>query len=274
MASIAEATRKAAEAVSAMTAVKPKIGIILGTGLGALAEKIDTDCTIPYGDIPGFARSTVATHAGQLIAGEIRGVPVAVMEGRLHCYEGYSAAEVSFPVRLIKGLGARILIVSNACGGMNPLFARGDLMVIEDHVNMMGVNPLVGPHEEDLGTRFPDMSEPYDRELIALAEDTALGLKLKLQRGVYAAVLGPNLETRAEYRMLRRMGADAVGMSTVPEVIVAAQAGLRVLGLSVITDICLPDALEPASIEEIIKTAGAAEPKLAGLVEEVIAKLK
>ena len=274
MASIAEATRQAAEAVSARTAVKPEIGIILGTGLGALTEKIDTDYTIPYADIPGFALSTVATHAGQLIAGEIRGVPVAVMEGRFHCYEGYSAAEVSFPVRLIKALGARILIVSNACGGLNPLFARGDLMVIEDHINLMGVNPLVGPHEEELGTRFPDMSEPYDHELIRLAEDTALGLKLKLQRGVYAAVLGPNLETRAEYRMLRRMGADAVGMSTVPEVIVAAQAGLRVLGLSVITDLCLPDALKPASIDEIIKTAGEAEPKLAGLVEEVIAKLE
>jgi len=273
MARIVETTHKAAEAVTSRTSIKPKIGIILGTGLGALTKKIDTECTIPYTDVPGFARPTVATHAGHLILGRIRGVPVIVMEGRFHCYEGYSAREVTFPVRVFKALGAEILVVSNACGGMNPVYKQGDLMVIEDHINQMGVNPLVGPHDDELGPRFPDMSEPYDRELIDLTEQTAVELKLKLQRGVYAAVLGPNLETRAEYRMLRTIGADVVGMSTVPEVIVAAQAGLRTLGLSVVTDLCLPDALKPASIHEIIKTATEAEPKLAKLVEEVIAKL-
>ncbi len=274
MASIAEAARKAAEVVSSKTSIRPKIGIILGTGLGALAEQIDTDSKIPYSDVPGFSRPTVASHAGQLIAGKIRGVPVIVMEGRFHCYEGYSALEVTFPVRLIKALGADTLIVSNACGGMNPLYRQGDLMVIDDHINLMGVNPLIGPNEDELGPRFPDMSEPYDRELISIAEETALELNLRLQRGVYVAVLGPNLETRAEYRMLRTLEADVVGMSTVPEVIVAVHAGLRVLGLSVVTDLCLPDALKPASIDEIIKTANEAEPKLAKLVEEVIAKLK
>ena len=274
MESIAEAAGKAAEVISARTSIAPAIGIILGTGLGALGEKIDTDCTIPYADVPGFARPTVAGHAGQLILGRIRDVPVIVMEGRFHCYEGYSAREVTFPVRLFKAVGAETLIVSNACGGMNPIYIQGDLMVIEDHINLMGVNPLAGPNEDALGPRFPDMSASYDPGLIKLAEETALSLGMKLQRGVYVAVMGPNLETRAEYRMLRTMGADVVGMSTVPEVIVAAHAGLRVLGMSVVTDLCLPDALKPASIDQIIKTANEAEPKLAKLVEEVIAKLR
>lgn len=273
MESIAEAAGKAAEVVSSRTSIAPAIGIILGTGLGALGKKIGTDCTIPYADVPGFARPTVTGHAGQLILGKIRDVPVIVMEGRFHCYEGYSAREVTFPVRLFKAMGAETLIVSNACGGMNPLYSQGDLMVIEDHINLMGVNPLAGPNEDALGPRFPDMSAPYDPELIKLTEETALSLGMKLQRGVYVAVMGPNLETRAEYRMLRTMGADVVGMSTAPEVIVAAHAGLRVLGLSVVTDLCLPDALKPASIDQIIKTANEAEPKLAKLVEEVIAKL-
>ncbi|NQT20726.1 MAG: purine-nucleoside phosphorylase [Planctomycetes bacterium] len=274
MESIVEAAGKAAEAVSSKGSISPVIGIILGTGLGALGQTIDIDCTIPYADVPGFARPTVASHAGQLILGKIRDVPVIVMEGRFHCYEGYTAREVTFPVRLFKAMGADTLIVSNACGGMNPLYSKGDLMVIEDHINLMGVNPLIGPNEDALGPRFPDMCAPYDPDLIKLAEETALSMGMKLQRGVYVAVLGPNLETRAEYRMLRTMGADVVGMSTVPEVIVAAHTGLRSLGLSVVTDLCLPDALKPASLDEIIKTANEAEPKLAKLVEEVIAKLK
>jgi len=274
MGAIADAARGAAEAVSARTAIKPEIGIVLGTGLGALAKRIETDAAIPYSEIPGFAEATVTTHAGQLILGKIRGVPVVVMEGRIHCYEGYTPQQVTFPVRLIKALGAGTLIVSNACGGMNPQMKAGDLMVIEDHINMMGVNPLIGPNEDELGPRFPDMSEPYDHGLIELAENAALDMKLPLKRGVYVAVTGPNLETRAEYRMLRAMGADVVGMSTVPEVIVAAHAALRVLGISVVTDICLPDALKPASIDEIIAIANDAEPKLAALVEEVIARLK
>jgi len=273
MGSIADAARRAAEAVNSRTSIRPKIGIILGTGLGALAKRIKTDATIPYTEVPGFEEVTVATHAGQLILGTIRGVPVAVMEGRYHCYEGYTPQQVTFPVRLIKALGADTLIVSHACGGMNPLMRRGDLMLIEDHINLMGVNPLVGPNEDELGPRFPDMSQPYDRELMELAESVALEMKLPLKRGVYVAVMGPNIETRAEYRMLRGMGADVVGMSTVPEVIVAAHAALRVLGISVITDMCLPDALKPASIDEIIQTATEAEPKLAKLVEEVIARI-
>jgi len=270
---IAENARKAAEAIASKTSLKPTIGIILGTGLGALAKKIETDCTLAYCDIPGFATATVTTHAGQLIMGRIRGMPVAVMEGRFHCYEGYTPQEVTFPVRLFRKLGAEILIVSNACGGMNPLFRLGDLMIIDDHINLMGVNPLAGPNEDEFGPRFPDMSAPYDRELIERAEEVALELKMKIQRGVYAGVLGPNLETRAEYRMLRRLGADVVGMSTVPEVIVAAHCGMRTLGISVVTDLCFPDFLKPASISEIIKTANDAEPGMARLVEEVIAKM-
>lgn len=271
---IAEAVKKAAEAVSSRTSIKPTVGIILGTGLGALARAIKVDCSIPYSEVPGFAETTVATHAGQLIIGMIRDVPAIVMEGRLHCYEGYSPLEVSFPVRLFKALGAEVLIVSNACGGMNPLYHLGDIMLIDDHINLMGVNPLIGPNEDELGPRFPDMSAPYDRELLSLAEETALELKMKVQRGVYVAVLGPNLETRAEYRMLGRLGADVVGMSTVPEVLVGVHSGLRILGISVITDMCFPDSLRPASITEIIKTASEAEPKLSMLVEEVIAKLR
>ena len=272
--SIAQAAGKAREYVLSKTSIRPKVGVILGTGLGALARNIATDCTIPYSDVPGFPESTVMTHAGMLILGRIRGVPVVVMEGRIHLYEGYSPREVAFPVRLIKALGAQILVVSNASGGMNPLFRQGDLMVIDDHINLMGANPLIGINEDAIGPRFPDMSEPYDRALVALAEQVALEQHTKLRRGVYVGVLGPNLETRAEYRMLRQLGADVVGMSTVPEVIVAVHAGLRTLGISVVTDLCLPDALKPASIDDIIRTASEAEPRLAALVEEVIARLK
>jgi len=273
MAIIAETARKAADAVSSRSSIKPTMGIILGTGLGALAKKIETDAVIAYAEIPGFAESTVMTHAGQLIMGKLCGQPVAVMEGRLHCYEGYSPQEVTFPVRLFKTLGAEILIVSNACGGMNPLFRLGDLMVIDDHINLMGVNPLIGPNEDEFGPRFPDMSAPYDRGLISLTEQVALEQQLRIQKGVYAAVTGPNLETRAEYRMLRTLGADVVGMSTVPEVIVAVHCGLRVLGISVVTDMCFPDSIKAANIAEIIKIANEAEPKLARLVEEVIARI-
>ena len=270
---IAETAHKAADLIASRTPIKPTIGIILGTGLGALAKKIENDCVISYSDIPGFAESTVATHAGQLIVGTLRNMPVAVMEGRVHCYEGYTPQEVAFPVRLFKAMGAEILIVSNACGGMNPLFKLGDLMIIDDHINLMGVNPLAGPNEDEFGPRFPDMSAPYDRNLISIAEQVALGLQLKVQKGVYAAVLGPNLETRAEYRMLRLLGADVVGMSTVPEVLAAAHCGMRTLGISVITDMCFPESLKPANIAEIIKIANEAEPKMARLVEEVIARV-
>ncbi|MBI2930037.1 MAG: purine-nucleoside phosphorylase [Planctomycetes bacterium] len=269
--------RKIDDAVAALrkrTAHTPDIGIILGTGLGGLAKEIEREATIPYEEIPHFARATVQTHRGELVVGRLSGRAIAAMEGRFHFYEGYSLEQITFPVRVLRAMGAKALIVSCACGGMNPLYRRGDLVVIDDHINLMGANPLIGPNDESLGPRFPDMSVPYDRELIALAEKSALELGIRTQRGVYAALTGPCLETRAEYRMLRAIGADIVGMSTVPEVIVGVHAGLRVLGLAIVTDLCLPDALQPANISEIIATANAAEPLLTALVKKVIAGIR
>lgn len=255
------------------TSLKPDVAIILGTGLGGLASEIDVESSIPYAEIPGFPLSTVETHAGRLLFGRLGGRPVVAMQGRFHRYEGYGLAEVTFPVRVLHALGARTLVVSNACGGMNPLWAPGDLVLLSDHINLLGDNPLVGANDERLGPRFPDMSAPYDPELRALARATALELGLVLREGVYLAVPGPSLETRAEYRMLRTMGADVVGMSTVPEVIVAVHAGMRALGISIITDQCLPDALEPADIGRIIATAGRAEPSLTRLIRGVVEQL-
>ena len=265
-----EAVEKAAEAVRPRMKAKPRVGIILGTGLGALAEELETAAEIPYEDIPGFPRTTLKAHAGRLVLGKLVGVEVVTMDGRFHYYEGYSLREVTLPVRVIRALGAEALIVSNAAGGMNPQHRKGDIIVIEDHINLMGVNPLIGPNDDSLGPRFPDMCEPYDRGLIELASRIALEEDIRAHTGVYVGVTGPNLETRAEYRFLRSVGADIVGMSTVPEVIVAVHSGLRVLGLSVITDECLPDALKPAEIEEIIAVATQAEPKLTRLVKRVV----
>jgi purine-nucleoside phosphorylase len=265
--------QEAKQAVQKRWPGNPRVGIILGTGLGGLAEDITTDVSIPYETIPHFLRSTVTSHAGNLVCGTLSGKTVVAMEGRIHAYEGYSLKQLTFPVRIMKALGCEILIASNACGGMNPQFAKGDLMVIEDHINLMGDNPLIGPNDERLGPRFPDMCLPYDRELIALTRRIALEEKIVCHQGVYVAVPGPNLETRAEYRWLRGMGADVVGMSTVPEVIVGVHAGLRNLGLSVITDMCLPDALEPASLESILATAATAERKLRVLVRRVVGAL-
>lgn len=250
----------------------PEVGIILGTGLGGLADQIEDKIVVPYETIPHIAASTAEGHAGNLVAGRLAGKQVVAFQGRWHVYEGYSAEEVAFPVRLIKALGAHTMIVSNACGGMNPQFAQGDLMIMEDHINLMGVNPLIGPNDS-LGPRWPDMCEPYDHALIGLAEQVALEQGIKTHRGVYVAVTGPNLETRAEYRFLRIIGADVVGMSTVPEVVVAVHAGLRVLGFSIITDECFPDALKPAVIEEIIAAANEAEPKLTRIVTGVLERL-
>jgi purine-nucleoside phosphorylase len=252
---------------------KPRVGIILGTGLGGLVEEIAADVALPYGDIPHFPVSTVASHAGRLVCGTLGGKTVMAMEGRFHFYEGYSLQQITFPVRVMKALGCDTLIVSNACGGMNPQWAKGDLMLIEDHINLLGANPLIGKNDDRLGLRFPDMCAPYDRELLALAQRIALEEKIVCQKGVFVAVAGPNLETRAEYRFLRALGADVVGMSTVPEVIVAVHAGLRVLGLSIITDQCLPDALEPANLPDIIAIANAAEKKLRVLVRRVVTEL-
>lgn len=241
-------------------------GIILGTGLGSLAGEIRQDAVIPYEDIPYFPRSTTISHTGQLVCGALEGLPVVAMEGRFHVYEGYTYQQVTFPVRVMRALGARLLIVSNACGGMNPHYRKGDIVVIDDHINLMNGNPLIGPNDDALGPRFPDMSRPYDPVLIDRALAIARREDFAAHRGVYVAVTGPNLETRAEYRFLRGIGADVVGMSTVPEVIVAVHAGMRVLGLSVVTDMCLPDALEPAVVEDILRVAAEAEPKLRKIV--------
>ena len=248
----------------------PDAAIILGTGLGALAGDIAVEAALDYATIPGFPRSTVESHAGRLLCGTLGGRTVIVMQGRFHRYEGYSLQQVTFPVRVLRALGAGTLLVSNACGGMHPLWAAGDLMLIADHLNLLGDNPLVGPNDDALGPRFPDMSMPYDEELRAVARAVARREGIALREGVYAAVPGPNLETRAEYRMLRTMGADVVGMSTVPEVIAARHMEMRVLGISIITDRCLPDALQPASVEDIIRVAGEAEPFLALLIRAVL----
>lgn len=252
---------------------RPEIGIILGTGLGALAKEIKTEATISYADLPHFPVSTVESHAGRLIFGTLGNKQVMAMQGRFHFYEGYAMKQITFPVRVMKAMGCHTLVVSNACGGMNPLFAPGDIMIMTDHINLLGDNPLIGPNDDALGPRFPDMSEPYTAALIELAEQVALEAKIRVQKGVYVALSGPNLETRAEYRFLRQIGADVVGMSTVPEVIVAVHSGMKVLGLSVITDSCLPDALEPVDIAKIIKTAGEAEPKLTLIMQRVIERM-
>jgi purine-nucleoside phosphorylase len=263
----------AADAVRARTALRPEVAIVLGTGLGGLAGEIAVEAEIPYVEIPGFPLSTVETHAGKLLAGQLAGRPVMAMQGRFHRYEGYDLHQVTFPIRVLHALGARTLVVSNACGGMHPLWEPGDLVLLSDHINLLGDNPLIGPNDDRLGPRFPDMSAPYDPELRALARTVALDLGIVLREGVYVAVPGPNLETRAEYRMLRAMGADIVGMSTVPEVIVAVHQGMRVVGVSIITDQCLPDALEPADIGRIIATASRAEPKLTRLITTVVERL-
>ena len=249
---------------------KPAVALILGSGLGAAAAALTDAVTIPYESIPHFAKSTAHGHTGQLVCGLLAGVPVVVMEGRMHAYEGYPLAQITFPVRVLARLGAGLLIVTNACGGLNPQFRTGDIMVIDDHINLMNDNPLVGINDDRLGPRFPDMSAPYTPDLIDRALEVARRENFVAHRGVYVAVTGPNLETRAEYRFLRTIGADVVGMSTVPEVIVAVHAGLRVLGLSVITDMCLPDHLEVATVENILAVARSAEPKLRAIITAAV----
>ncbi len=252
---------------------KPEVGIILGTGLGGLAKEIDVQLELPYQEIPNFPVSTVESHAGKLIIGTLGGKNVMAMQGRFHYYEGYSMTQITFPLRIMKKLGINVLLISNAGGGMNPLFRKGDLMLIDDHINLLGTNPLIGQNLDEFGPRFPDMSEPYSKRLIALAEDIALENKIKVQKGVFVAMPGPSLETRAEYRFLRATGADVVGMSTVPEVIVAVHQGMEVLGISVITDECFPEALQPVNVEEIIRVAAQTEPKLTLIMREVVKRL-
>jgi|SRR5690606_10179829 len=249
------------------------VGIILGTGLGGLVKEINVEYEIDYADLPHFPLSTVESHKGKLIFGTIGDKKVVAMQGRFHYYEGYTMQQIVYPVRVMKFLGVKTLIVSNACGGMNPLFRRGDVMIMTDHINLLGDNPLIGKNYDELGPRFPDMSEAYSNELINLAETVAIENKIKVQKGVYVAVPGPNLETKAEYRFLRGIGADVVGMSTVPENIAANHLGMKVLGFSIITDECFPDSLKPVNVKEIIDAAMEAEPKMTLIMKEVIKRL-
>ena len=272
MSALFDRIEEAAAFIRAKWSHAPAAGIVLGTGLGKFAEDIAADVVIPYEQIPHFPHSTAPSHKGQLVCGTLGGKKVIAMEGRFHFYEGYTLQQVTFPVRVMKALGAGAIVVSNACGGMNPQWERGDIMLIEDHINLLGDNPLIGPNDDRLGERFPDMCNCYDRELLKLGRKIALEENIVCHQGVFVAVSGPNLETRAEYRFLRAIGADVVGMSTVPEVIVAVHAKMRVLGVSVITDVCLPDALQPVSLPEIIATANEAEKKLRVLVRRVIAE--
>jgi purine-nucleoside phosphorylase len=253
--------------------IKPKVGIILGTGLGGLADEIEVETTLSYKDIPHFPLSTVETHEGKMLLGMLGGKSVIAMQGRFHFYEGYSMKQITFPVRVMAKLGVQILLISNACGGMNPRYRRGDLMIIEDHINLLGDNPLIGPNLDEFGPRFPDMSEPWSKKMIGLAEQIAKENDINYQKGVFVAMSGPSLETRAEYRFLHMIGADCVGMSTVPENIVAIHCGMKVLGISVITDECFPDTLQPVNIQEIIETANKAEPKLTLIMKEVIKQI-
>lgn len=271
MQGIYEQVEQAAAAIRQQWQRVPHAGIILGTGLGGLVEKIDVEASIEYGDIPGFPRSTATSHRGRLVCGTLAGLPVLAMEGRFHMYEGYSLQQITLPVRVMKALGAKLLVVSNACGGMNPYYRAGDIMVIEDHINLLGGNPLIGINDDRLGPRFPDMCEPYCQKLVDRALEVARRENIVAHKGVFVAVCGPNLETRAEYRFLRAIGADVVGMSTVPEVIVAVHSGLKVVGFSIVTDMCLPDSLEPADVPKIIAIANAAEPNLRTLVLGVLA---
>src|SRR3989338_3189486 len=264
---------KSAQVIWQKAAIRPEVAIILGTGLGHLSKRITKSISIPFHSIPHFSETTTVAHAGRLVLGNLGGKRIAVMDGRFHYYEGYSLEQVTFTVRVLRKLGAKILIVSNAAGGLNLHYKKGDLVLIEDHINFMGVNPLVGPNDERLGIRFPDMSEPYSKRLISIAEKVAQEKRISVKRGVYIGVSGPNLETRAEYRFLRGLGADVVGMSTVPEVIVGVHAGFEILGLSIVTDLCDPDHLKPVNIEEIIKTANEAGPRLDQIVEGVVHKL-
>ena len=252
---------------------EPEVGIILGTGLGGLVDEIEVEKQLMYSNIPDFPISTLEFHAGKLIFGRLEGRKVVAMQGRLHFYEGYTMQQITFPVRVMKLLGIKTLFVSNASGALNPAFRKGDLMVIDDHINLQPMNPLIGPNEPELGPRFPDMSEPYQTGLIAKALDIARTNNITCHKGVYVAVNGPNLETKAEYRFLRIIGGDAVGMSTVPEVIVANHMGLPVFAISVLTDEGFPDDLHPVSVEEILAVAHEAEPKMTLILKQLIAGL-
>ncbi|MEX0717065.1 MAG: purine-nucleoside phosphorylase [Planctomycetaceae bacterium] len=269
MQGLVERIAEAREFIRARWDVLPRAGLILGTGLGDLSRRIEAEIEIPYAEVPHFPHSTVRSHAGQLVCGLLEGVPIVAMEGRFHYYEGWSLGQVTFPVRVMRALGADILVTTNAAGGMHPDFELADIVVVDDHIDLMPENPLRGVNDDALGPRFPDMSRPYDTELIAAALAAAREENLPVRTGVLVAVPGPNLETRAEYRMLRMMGADVVSMSTVPEIIVANHAGMRCLAFSIVTDLCDPEHLEPADIERIIAVAGVGGDRLGRLIPRI-----
>ncbi|MDX1641510.1 MAG: purine-nucleoside phosphorylase [Balneolaceae bacterium] len=264
---------EALDFIQSKTEMRPNHMLILGTGLGQLADEMEIEQEIPYDQIPHFPVSTVESHAGKLLFGNLGGKEVVAMQGRFHYYEGYTMQQIVFPVRVLKQNGADTLFVSNACGGMNPRYRRGDIMLITDHMNLLGDNPLIGPNDNELGPRFPDMSDPYTERLREIAQNVALDESIPMHQGVYVAVTGPMLETKAEYRFLRLLGADVVGMSTIPEVISAVHMGMDVLGMSVITDECFPDALEPVNIEDILEAAAMAEPKMTKVIIKVLERL-
>lgn len=273
MNNLIEKIKESLQAIHQVTKEEYQVGIVLGTGLGGLIKEIEIEHQIEYERIPHFPISTVESHHGRLIFGKIDDKKVVVMQGRFHYYEGYSMQEITYPIRVMKFLGVRTLLVSNACGGLNPDYRKGDLMIIDDHINLLGDNPLIGKNYDELGPRFPDMSEPYSKELINIAEKIAMEKNIKVHKGVYVAVPGPNLETRAEYRFLRAMGADVVGMSTIPENIVANHMNMKVFGMSIITDECFPDSLKPVVLQEIIEVANQAEPKMTLIFKELIKRL-
>lgn len=271
--SLSERIDKAVAFIRKASDLKPQVAVVLGSGLGNLSSHMTDEVRIPFGKIPHFPKSGVEGHAGELVLGKIGRKRVAVMNGRVHYYEGYTMQEVTFPIRVLRALGAKKLILTCAAGGMNPLYDKGDIVCVVDQINLTGDNPLIGPNDDKLGPRFPDMSQPYDREYVGLAEDIALEEKIRLRKGVFVGVAGPNLETAAEYRFLRLIGADVVSMSMVAEDIVAVHGGMRVVGLAVVTDMCLPDALRPAAHREILKVARAAEPKLTQLMFRLISEM-
>ena len=273
---IEQARIQRAEAVSFIKEhlpINPEYLLILGTGLGELADEMTIEIELLYKDVPHFPVSTVESHTGKLLMGYLGGKPVMAMQGRFHYYEGYSMNQIVFPIRVAKMLGIQTLIVSNACGGLNPNFQRGDIMLINDHINFLGDNPLIGANDPDLGPRFPDMSQPYTKHLLIAANQVALDAGIKIHQGVYLAVSGPMLETKAEYRYMRQLGADVVGMSTVPEVIAAVHMGMKVLGISVITDECFPDSLEPVSLDDVLNAAAMAKPQLTRIVVGMLERL-
>ena len=273
MSELRDQITEACEVISARWSTPPKVGLVLGTGLGDVAEQIETSAAIAYEEIPHFPVSTAPSHAGRLVCGTLAGIPLVAMEGRFHFYEGYSLQEVTFPVRVMRSLGAETLVLTNAAGGLNPEFELADVVAISDQINLMGDNPLRGPNDDSLGPRFPDMCDPYDPALIEIARDCARELGFELKTGVFAAVPGPNLETRAEYRMLRRLGADLVGMSTVPECLVARHMSMRVIGFSIVTDMGLPEELHPVDIDMVLEQAARGGATLAELIPRVVARL-